>query len=277
MQAAEARCRIGVDVVDVERLDDVDHEVGTGRPASWATPPSAPVSVAICCAVGGRTEGSRCRRGAGAGLRCWWSSPRAATATPARNFRRLTSDAGLFVPLVSPLLVTRPGGQGRVTRSEWRHPSLAVRHWEGQFPKCRRKTDNAAARISCFAGLHHPGEGHTGNAASRIDALRTVFVVHDRSCTRRFRQPAQARMRSSNSIAARPINIVVGSAVGGGYDGYAPLLARHFGKYIPGNPTVVVQNMPGAGSNKAAALRGAARRRTAPPSAPSSPARCCSR
>ena len=52
----------------------------------------------------------------------------------------------------------------------------------------------------------------------------------------------------------KTINIVVGSAVGGGFDGYARMLGRHFGKYIPGNPTVVVQNMPGAGSNKAAAF-----------------------
>jgi tripartite-type tricarboxylate transporter receptor subunit TctC len=50
----------------------------------------------------------------------------------------------------------------------------------------------------------------------------------------------------------KTINIYVGSAVGGGYDGYARLLARHFGKYIPGNPIIVPQNMPGAGSNKAA-------------------------
>jgi tripartite-type tricarboxylate transporter receptor subunit TctC len=50
----------------------------------------------------------------------------------------------------------------------------------------------------------------------------------------------------------KTINIYVGSAVGGGYDGYARLLARHFGKFIPGNPIVVPQNMPGAGSNKAA-------------------------
>src|SRR5205814_7054954 len=50
----------------------------------------------------------------------------------------------------------------------------------------------------------------------------------------------------------KTINIYIGSAVGGGYDGYARLLARHFGRYIPGNPIVVPQNMPGAGSNKAA-------------------------
>lgn len=50
----------------------------------------------------------------------------------------------------------------------------------------------------------------------------------------------------------RTVSIYVGSPVGGGYDGYARLLARYFGKHIPGNPTVLVQNMPGAGSNKAA-------------------------
>jgi tripartite-type tricarboxylate transporter receptor subunit TctC len=43
------------------------------------------------------------------------------------------------------------------------------------------------------------------------------------------------------------IRLLVGSEPGGGYDGYARLLARHLGKFIPGNPTIVVQNMPGAG------------------------------
>ena len=46
--------------------------------------------------------------------------------------------------------------------------------------------------------------------------------------------------------------MVVGSSAGGGYDTYARLLARHFGAAMPGNPTVVVQNMSGAGSNRAA-------------------------
>jgi tripartite-type tricarboxylate transporter receptor subunit TctC len=46
--------------------------------------------------------------------------------------------------------------------------------------------------------------------------------------------------------------MVVGSSPGGGYDTYARLLARHFGSAIPGHPTVVVQNMSGAGSNRAA-------------------------
>lgn len=41
---------------------------------------------------------------------------------------------------------------------------------------------------------------------------------------------------------------MVGYSPGGGYDAYARLLARHMGKYIPGNPTFVVQNRPGASS-----------------------------
>ncbi len=50
----------------------------------------------------------------------------------------------------------------------------------------------------------------------------------------------------------RAINLVVGYGPGGGYDLCARLVARHIGRYIPGSPTVVVQNMPGAGSLRAA-------------------------
>ena len=48
------------------------------------------------------------------------------------------------------------------------------------------------------------------------------------------------------------ITLVVSYGTGGGYDVYARILARYMSKYIPGNPSIVVQNMPGAGS-----LRGA--------------------
>jgi tripartite-type tricarboxylate transporter receptor subunit TctC len=51
----------------------------------------------------------------------------------------------------------------------------------------------------------------------------------------------------------KQISLIVGSSAGGGYDTYARLLARHLGKYIPGNPIIVPSNMPGAGSNAAAA------------------------
>jgi tripartite-type tricarboxylate transporter receptor subunit TctC len=46
----------------------------------------------------------------------------------------------------------------------------------------------------------------------------------------------------------KTIRIVIGSSTGGGYDLWARVLARYYGKYIPGNPTILVQNMPGAAS-----------------------------
>jgi len=49
----------------------------------------------------------------------------------------------------------------------------------------------------------------------------------------------------------KQINLIVGYGPGGGYDTYARLLARHFGRFVPGNPNVIVQNMPGAGSLRA--------------------------
>ena len=48
------------------------------------------------------------------------------------------------------------------------------------------------------------------------------------------------------------VQVVVGFTAGGGYDLYARVLAQHMGKHIPGNPTLIPQNMPGAGSVKAA-------------------------
>lgn len=50
----------------------------------------------------------------------------------------------------------------------------------------------------------------------------------------------------------KTINVIVGFSAGGGYDAYARALARTFGSHIPGNPTVIVQNMAGAGSLRAA-------------------------
>lgn len=50
----------------------------------------------------------------------------------------------------------------------------------------------------------------------------------------------------------KTVSLVIGYSAGGGYDAYGRLVARHLGKHIPGNPSVVAQNMTGAGSLKAA-------------------------
>ena len=45
----------------------------------------------------------------------------------------------------------------------------------------------------------------------------------------------------------KTVRIIVGTSAGGGFDTYTRTLARHFGKHIPGQPAIVVENMPGAG------------------------------
>lgn len=45
------------------------------------------------------------------------------------------------------------------------------------------------------------------------------------------------------------IRFIVGDSPGGVFETYTRLIARHFGKHVPGNPTVVVENMTGAGGN----------------------------
>jgi tripartite-type tricarboxylate transporter receptor subunit TctC len=65
------------------------------------------------------------------------------------------------------------------------------------------------------------------------------------------RQPARADS-ISDFYSGKTVSLVIGYAPGGGYDVYARTLARHIVRHIPGNPSIVVQNMPGAGSLKAA-------------------------
>ncbi len=45
----------------------------------------------------------------------------------------------------------------------------------------------------------------------------------------------------------KTVRIIVGASAGGGYDTYSRTISRHIGKHIPGNPTFIVDNMPGAG------------------------------
>src|SRR5467141_404251 len=64
------------------------------------------------------------------------------------------------------------------------------------------------------------------------------------------------RPTAAQSVAdfysGKSINVLIGFSSGGGYDIYARTLARSMGRHIPGNPKLLPQNMPGAGSLKAA-------------------------
>lgn len=50
------------------------------------------------------------------------------------------------------------------------------------------------------------------------------------------------------SFAGKPIRLIVGGAPGGGYDLYGRLVAQHLARHLPGQPTIIVQNMEGAGA-----------------------------
>ncbi|MCG6874412.1 MAG: hypothetical protein LJE97_04910 [Betaproteobacteria bacterium] len=54
--------------------------------------------------------------------------------------------------------------------------------------------------------------------------------------------------QAQSFYAGKTLRIIVGLSPGGGFDTYARTIGRHLGKHIPGNPTVIVDNMPGAGS-----------------------------
>ena len=59
---------------------------------------------------------------------------------------------------------------------------------------------------------------------------------------------AAAPLVMAQSFSGKTVTIIVGYKPGGGYDATARMLARHLPKHLPGNPTVIVQNMPGANS-----------------------------
>ena len=97
--------------------------------------------------------------------------------------------------------------------------------------------------------------GRLGRTRDQFDADRVLRpACRHRDCRPVERRDRRRRRRNAveQFYKGKQISVIVGSSPGGGYDTYARLLARHFGSAIPGNPTVVVQNMSGAGSNRAA-------------------------
>jgi tripartite-type tricarboxylate transporter receptor subunit TctC len=83
-------------------------------------------------------------------------------------------------------------------------------------------------------------------------ACRARRIIVVAACLLGTANIAAAQDSVASFFKGKQISLIVGSSPGGGYDTYARLLARPFSAAIPGNPTVVVQNMSGAGSNRAA-------------------------
>jgi tripartite-type tricarboxylate transporter receptor subunit TctC len=89
-----------------------------------------------------------------------------------------------------------------------------------------------------------------GDAMRRfmMEALRTGHFTFAMALAACLATPAAA----DNYYAGKTLTIVVGYAPAGGYASYATLIAKHIGRYIPGNPAVIVKHVPGAGSVVAA-------------------------
>ena len=80
----------------------------------------------------------------------------------------------------------------------------------------------------------------TFNVLALFAILSLVELLNPLNLERAFAQ--------ANFYQGKTITVVVASTAAGGYDLWARLAARYIGKYIPGNPSVLVQNMPGAGN-----------------------------
>ena len=74
---------------------------------------------------------------------------------------------------------------------------------------------------------------HLGLAAA---ASLAVLVPH-----------ATSAQSAADFYKSNRLTVIVGYAAGGGYDTYARFFSRHFGRVLPGHPSLVTQNMPGAG------------------------------
>jgi tripartite-type tricarboxylate transporter receptor subunit TctC len=82
---------------------------------------------------------------------------------------------------------------------------------------------------------------------SKTSASRGTLYLVVAATTLWATTPAPAQT-VAEFYAGKQISLIVGASPGGGYDTQARLVARHLGKHIAGNPTIVVQNMPAAGS-----------------------------
>ena len=126
--------------------------------------------------------------------------------------------------------------------------ALVVVHLVGALRHHFMKHDNVLRRM--WFGIKRP------DARSRACRLLLLCVLLSPA-------PAAAQDDVAAFYKGKVVRLIVGIGVGSGYDINARLLARFLPKYIPGNPTVIVQNQPGAGSlthDQPALRRGPVRR-----------------
>jgi tripartite-type tricarboxylate transporter receptor subunit TctC len=96
--------------------------------------------------------------------------------------------------------------------------------------------------------------GQGERAGPREEALRArpASLATGAICSALLLSAAAPIAAQTDTLAAKSVQMIIGFGAGGGYDLWGRTVGRHIGRHLPGNPTVIPQNMPGAGSYAAA-------------------------
>ena len=102
--------------------------------------------------------------------------------------------------------------------------------------------------------LREHGKGETAQTKRKAGGdMRTLLLSGLTICAVLLAAGQASRAQSvENFYRGKTVRFIVGSNTGGSYDTYSRLLATHMGRHIPGNPSIVVENMPGASGTKSA-------------------------
>lgn len=126
----------------------------------------------------------------------------------------------------------------------------------------RNRIGNTRTRFSEFPPLLKGGRGDLrtfantnprqspffkgGSAKTTYSTHFSVAIIFSTVCF--TANIGHAAATADDFYRGKVIRIIVGFSAGGGFDTYARALSRYMGKYLPGNPAIIVENMPGAGS-----------------------------
>ena len=115
--------------------------------------------------------------------------------------------------------------------------------------RAQGKQQNCNPWVPAFAGMTIEGKNRQSLYTSLPISIMTKFIVAFLAVAVVFAADGAA---AEDFYKGKTITFVVGSSPGGTYDRYSRQLAEFWSRHIPGNPTIVIQNRPGAGSMTAA-------------------------
>src|SRR5215208_5764681 len=144
----------------------------------------------------------------------------------------------------------------RVSRQRWRAVAPAApRPWRATRRGATRRSAMRSPVAWCgwlVAALLLAACGGAARAPRAAPADGAVTPVPAAAAGATAPSPAGDDAAVASFYRGKTIRLLVGTAAGGSYDVIARVVARHLGKQVPGNPTVIVENMPGANNLVAA-------------------------